>query len=85
MPFADIERQRAAVRDWMKRNPERVKAAKQRYRDKQKRIRAMTRTITRMLEPRWSNATPEQRRHLRKLRRCGVPQDEARRIAYGDV
>lgn len=86
MPWADKERCREAVRDWMRRNPDRVKAAKARFREKQKRLRAATRLVA--LEPpapSWKTATKFQRARFRQLRRQGVPLEMARDEAYRGV
>lgn len=84
MPYADQERNRECVRDWMRRNVARVKAAKARWRKRRRAARSVIRTV--MLEKRGpchSTATVEQDKYFRKLRRCGVPRERARLLAWG--
>lgn len=86
MPFADPEKNRAARRDWNRRHPELMRAAKRRSRARQALRNAATRIVRPLDGPApvtWSTATPEQRRQLRKLIRCGTPRVQAQAIAYG--
>lgn len=85
MPYSDPAKNSAASNAWNKRNRERTRAASARWRAKRRRLRAMARVV-RLLTPepvRWKDASDEQRALLYKLRRCGVPRREARRVAYG--
>lgn len=80
MPFADPERNRAAVRDWNRRNRDKVNAAKRRYRARLRARKAVTRVHT--LDATRVKLTAEQRRYFAKLRRNKVPLARAQQIAY---
>lgn len=81
MPWADKEKNRAAVRDWMHRNRERANANKRRWRARQRALRALEKRVTvPTVKPRLPLV---QRRYFKKLRRNGVPLVEAQRLAYG--
>lgn len=79
MPWADKERNRAAVRDWMRRNPDRVKAHRAKWVAKRKRLRVR---IVRPLN-KYTKLTREQRVYFQKLRRMKYPLREAQVLAYG--
>lgn len=87
MPWADVERNRAAVRNWMQRNPERVKAAKERWKAKIRKAHALgwvTQKEFYRVELLGSDRyTPEQRKYFKKLRRNGVRLKRAQELAYG--
>lgn len=83
MPWADHEKNKAAVRSWNRRNRASINAAKRRHRARAAALRAAVRVVRPLSDPRWSTATPEQRRYYYKLRRGGVRKAEARRLAWG--
>lgn len=82
MPWADKAKRSAASNDWNKRNRARVIEAKRRWRERQRKLRAIVTIIHKADERR--KLTKAERKYFRKLRRNGTPLRRAQALAYGD-
>lgn len=88
MPYADNSRNIAARMDWARRNPEKVKAIRDKHRSKRKFIHKITKNATKInLEPKkkkWNELTIEEKRYYKKLRRNGLSTKLTRLEIYGE-